>query len=112
LGIGFLKRRGWINLDYLFINEEAGTGEFGDREEISGGLSYRISNYWRLNANARRDLTADGGFISYGGGLTYEDECFILDTTLNRSFTRDRDLEPTDSIFFKFTFKHLGEVTL
>ena len=112
LGIGFLKRRGWINLDYLFVSEEAGTGEFGDREEISGGLSYRISNYWRLNANARRDLTADGGFISYGGGLTYEDECFILDTTLNRSFTRDRDLEPTDSIFFKFTFKHLGEVTL
>ena len=112
LGIGFLKRRGWINLDYLFVSEEAGTGEFGDREEISGGLSYRISNYWRLNANARRDLTADGGFISYGGGLTYEDECFILDTTLNRSFTRDRDLEPTDSIFFKLTFKHLGEVTL
>jgi LPS-assembly protein len=112
LGFGFLERRGWINLDYLLVSEEAGTGEFGDREEISGSLSYRINNYWRMNANARRDLSANGGFISYGGGFMYEDECFIFNTTLNRSFTRDRDIEPTDNIFFKLTFKHLGEVTL
>ena len=111
-GLGFPNSRGAINLNYLFVSEEAGTGEFGDREEISGSLSYRISKYWSLNANARRDLSDGGSFISYGGGVIYEDECFILNTTINRSFTKDRDIEPTDTIFFKLIFKHLGEVTL
>lgn len=98
-----------LGLDYLFVGEEAGTGEFGDREEISGTLNVGLGRYWSASANIRQDLTEEGGILSSGFGVTYQDECFIIKTSFNRKFTRDRDLEPSDTVFVQVIFKHLGE---
>jgi hypothetical protein len=47
--------------------------------------------------------------LSAGFGVVYEDECFRLSGTYRRTFTRDREIEPSDTILFRFIFKHLGE---
>ncbi len=100
-----------LSLDYFFLNQEpdAGTEEFGDREEVSGRLEVGLGRYWRASANARQDLKGFG-LLSAGLGVTYEDECFILTAALERSRTRDRDLEPKTTVFFRIALKHLGDV--
>ncbi|MDX1482987.1 MAG: LPS assembly protein LptD [Alphaproteobacteria bacterium] len=102
----------WLraNINYFFVDEETGSGEFGDREEISLGLTGKISKYWTARAHLREDLTSDGGTISEDIGFTYADECLTFDIKFERSFTRDRDLKPRDTIFFQFIFKHLGAI--
>jgi LPS-assembly protein len=100
----------WLraNVNYFFVDEETGTGEFGDREEITLGLAAKLGKYWRASGNIREDLTKGGGTISQGIGLQYKDECFIFNIRFKRTFTEDRDLEPTDTVFFQLIFKHLG----
>ena len=53
-------------------------------------------------------MTPGGGMVLMASGLTYEDECFSILSNYSRSFTRDRDLEPTDTILVQLMFKHLG----
>jgi len=101
----------WLraNVNYFFVSDESGTGEFGNREEVSLRLDAALTKYWSANARIREDLTG-AGTISEGLGITYHDECFTFDITLERKFTEDRDLKPEDTIFFKLIFKHLGEI--
>ena len=96
------------NVNYFFVADTTGSGEFGNREEIAFSLTARLSKYWTADANIREDLTDGGGTISEGIGLRYQDECFILNFKVERSFTEDRDLKPKDTLFFQLIFKHLG----
>ncbi len=48
--------------------------------------------------------------VSWGMGLTYEDECFRFTGDFRRRFTRDREIEPSNIFFFQLEFKHLGEI--
>ncbi len=104
-----------VNTNYTFIepinSSDKDTEAFGRREEVSGSISSTLgTDYWRVSGNLRRDLTSGGGWLNYGAGLLYLDECFRLDLTWNRSFTRDREVESGDTFFARLTFRNLGEV--
>lgn len=101
-----------VKANYIFIDRNAGSGEFTDREELSGTISSKITKAWTASASMRRDLTEGGGTLNHGFNLTYECDCFTFTASFRRSFTRDRDLKPTDTIFFQLIFKTLGEVKL
>ena len=98
-----------VDINYAFFEREADS-EFESREEIRGGISAELTRYWRSRLSAVDDLTADGGLRFLGISLTYEDECLEFSTDLSRTFFVDRDVRPTDSIFFRVTFKTLGSV--
>ncbi len=98
-----------VNANYAFFEREAGS-EFESREEIRGAINARVTRFWRSRLSAVHDLTADGGMRFLGINLTYEDECLVFSTDLSRTFFVDRDVRPTDSIFFRVTFKTLGSV--
>lgn len=101
----------WLraSANYFYVAEATGSGEFGNREQVSLGLKAILSKYWSARAATREDLSGNGT-LSRELGFTYQDECFIFDIRFERTFTEDRDLKPTDTIFFKLIFKHLGEV--
>lgn len=99
-----------VNANYLDIESGAGSGDIEERKEVSFGASSHFHENWRITANATRDLTSGGGMVWMGSALTYEDECFSVISSYSHSFTRDRDLEPTDTIFVQLIFKHLGTV--
>ena len=99
-----------INVNYLFFDQTQPSNEFPEREELSLSASSRVTETWSVRGAHRRDLTADGGALSTSVGLTYEDECFAFNIDFNRSFTRDRDFEQTDSVFMRLVFKNLGDV--
>lgn len=109
LGVGGSRLR--LDLTYLFIDEEATTSQFGDREEIFGSMNVGLTRYWSAFASAQRDLDEDDSrWIALGGGLQYSDECLIFRASLSRRFSRDRDLTPTTALLFQLVFKNLGEV--
>lgn len=98
-----------LNANYVFFDRQQGS-EFGGREEISGSLSSQFSETWRSNIRATRDLV-DNDLRSMALSLTYEDECLLFSSVLNRTFFQNQELHPENSIVFRILFKTLGEIS-
>lgn len=95
-----------VGANYSFFNQ---SGDFPDREELYLTASSALTDAWSISANTRRDLTSGGGTLSYGGRLTYTCDCMTLSIDYQRTFTRDRDVAPNESIFVRIILKSLGE---
>jgi len=95
--------------NYLFIRQQSPTDEFQDREQLDGAVTSQITKNWSIGASVLRDLATDDT-LSTAYNLTYEDSCLTLYTSFTRSFTRDRDVIPTDTLFFRVSLKTLGGV--
>jgi len=78
------------------------------REEIVLGGALAITNEWWLLGNLRYDISGEQT-ITDGLGLRYQDDCFKIDVTYQRSFIRDQDIEPDERFVFNFALKYLGE---
>ena len=100
-----------FNIGYALLEEqipESDTAAFANREEVAATTEVRVTSYWRIGAGTRRDLTGSGGTLNWHGALTYEDECLLFATRINKNFTRDRDVQPETNLLFTIQFKHLG----
>ena len=97
-----------VQANYTFLETQANS-EFPGREEINYGASSRLNRFWRVGLSGVTDLAA-GETRRVGGNFTYENECFVFNANLTRTFFEDRDLEPTDTITFNFLFKTLGPI--
>jgi LPS-assembly protein len=100
----------WLKFgtNYLFLDESSDAGTFGDREEVTLSFNARLSNRWIANGSTKKNLISGGGTVNESIGLTYTDECFTFIVRGTRNFTEDRDLKPTNTLFFQLIFKHLG----
>jgi len=96
-----------LNLDYVFVASQEGESEFNDREEINWTLRTQVSRYWSLFGGQRLDLEASEARQARFG-VTYHDECFLIQAVAERNFFSDREIEPEDAIFLSVVFKHLG----
>ena len=96
--------------DYIFIASEASGGVFPDREELTAEFSTRLTDFWSLKLNSRRDLTSTGGTIEHGVRMTYEDECFRMEFRFRRDFTETVDTREQNTLTIEFVFKNLGNV--
>jgi LPS-assembly protein len=98
-----------INADYSFFGDGTGSGEFANREEITTGFKSQISRDWSVRGSTRLDLQSERT-LDYGVGIEYRCDCFTAAIDYKRTFTSDRDLRPTDTIFLRLIFKNLGEI--
>ncbi len=98
-----------LNFDYIFIGSDASSDEFADREELTTQVNSRFTNNWSAFASHRRNLE-EGENLSVNAGLTYQDECFVIQGIVSRTFFDDREIESEDTFFVRLVFKHLGEV--
>ncbi len=99
-----------LDLGYVFIDPDAQADEFGGREELNWTLYSRLSKYWSAYGGIRIDLEAEETREARIG-LTYNDECFLIQAVGRRSFFSDREIEPEDSVYVNFVFKLLGGTT-
>jgi LPS-assembly protein len=76
-------------------------------EEILAAAALAITDDWSLLGNFRYDLQTEQT-ITDGLGLRYQDDCFKLDVTYQRSFIRDQDIEPDERFLINFSLKYLG----
>lgn len=109
LGVGPSAFR--ASTSYIYSREGTTFG-LGNVEQGTFTLSSRIDQYWSVYGYTQRDLTTNGGTLSTGGSLTYEDECFIFKTNAVRRFTGTEMSLPSDDFTFQLTFKTLGSVDL
>jgi len=98
-----------LSARYAFFDRQEGS-EFAAREEISSSFSSQITETWRSSLGASKDI-AEGDTRSMNLNLTYEDECFLFSSTINRTFFQNQDMQPENAIIFRFLFKTLGEVS-
>lgn len=98
-----------INLNYSFFDQGTGSGEFGNREELTMGFRSQITNEWALSASTQRDLELNES-LRHNFRLEYACDCFGLSIDFTRTFTQDRDVRPTETVFVRLSFKNLGEV--
>lgn len=90
---------------YAFVEKD---DDFPKREELKVAVSTKISDYWSLSASTHRDL-AENLALQHSAGLRYEDECLLFELMGTRSFFKDEEVDPSDSLLFRIKFKHLGE---
>lgn len=95
------------DLNYVFFDRTSG---FADREEVTVSLRSALTEQWSAQMQTRRDLTAEGGTLSYGAALVYECDCMNFELVYNRTFTSDRDIPRVESLTFRVTFKSLGQI--
>lgn len=98
-----------VNLNYSFFGQGTGSGEFGDREELTMGFRSQVTNDWALSASTQRDLELNES-LRHNVRLEYVCDCFGFSIDFTRTFTQDRDVRPTETIFVRLNFKNLGEV--
>ena len=64
---------GWnFNADYLYIAQDLARGVLTDQQEIAGGVSVPLFDYWRVSTHASWDIAADS-WLDAGGGVHYDD---------------------------------------
>ena len=98
-----------ISANYGFFGLGSGSGEFGNREELVAGFSSQLTKAWSIKASTRRDLEKSES-LSHSATLQFVCDCFTMAIDFRRTFTVDRDVRPTDTIFVRLIFKNLGEV--
>lgn len=94
---------------YVKLDAESADGGFDRREEFVGRVRAELNDYWRIVGTTRQDF-ANGVNLSYRFGLTYEDECFIMDASYLHKAYVNREIEPSDTFLVRFVFKRLGEI--
>jgi LPS-assembly protein len=99
-----------VSGNYFFVEEGTAASNSERREELQLALSSRINRFWSASLGTHRDLTDNVGSLAHTLSARYEDECFAFETTAQRSFTRDADIEPESRILFRLIFRHLGQV--
>jgi LPS-assembly protein len=96
-----------VKVNYADVTGEPGLAQGEAREEIVTAGVLAITQDWSLLGNFRYDLVSDQT-ITDGLGVRYQDDCFQLDVTYQRSFIRDQDIEPDERFLVNFMLKYLG----
>lgn len=92
---------------YYFFDKTRNS-EFPAQEQLALFANSQIARNWSVRFSSLQDLHAnDLRALNLVGA--YEDECFIMALTAQRSFFYDRDLKADDSIVARLTFKTLGD---
>lgn len=103
--LGFAKP--WLSLNAVYSDIE-NNRYLVDSEEAAVNASMPVWGGWSIYGGGRRDLDLNQ-MIASSGGLIYRNECFTMAIQGLRTYTRDRDIEPSSEVTVRFGFKNLGE---
>ncbi len=98
-----------IQGNYNFLTKIVDEKIVPKSEQLTLSLSSQLTDKWSISAGTRKNLGNPDQTLSQSIALSYKDDCFGLDLSLNRSFYKDQDLRPAHTFLFKFSFKHLGD---
>jgi LPS-assembly protein len=96
-----------VRVNYADVTGEPGLAAGEPREEILTAAVLALTKDWSLLGNLRYDIETDQT-ITDGLGVRYQDDCFMLDVTYQRSFIEDQDIEPDERFLVNFSLKYLG----
>lgn len=91
-----------LTVSYADLQNTAFVQEITRREAISLGGFLQIDKYWSIEGRHVRDLGDGGGALLHFAGLRYTDECFDIMLFAERTFTVNRDIQPSTTIGLRF----------
>ncbi|PZP86012.1 MAG: hypothetical protein DI582_04215 [Azospirillum brasilense] len=99
----------WFNIDAVYRSLD-NNRYLRDSEEgiVNASMPIPGLDEWSVYGGMRRDLALDQ-MVATNAGLVYQNECFNLYLQSLRTFTRDRDIEPSTQFTLRVGFKNLGE---
>jgi LPS-assembly protein len=98
-----------FDASYAFTSALPESGLEKDDHELSGGIGFKLTEYWSVRGAVRYDLD-DYFLLSDTIQVRYADECFVLQVSYTETeFRDDRGLAPDRTVFLRFAFKHLGQ---
>jgi LPS-assembly protein len=96
-----------LKVNYADVTAEPGLAAGQPRQEVLTAATLALTKDWSLLGNLRFDLETDQT-ITDGLGLQYQDDCFLLAVTYQRSFISDQDIKPDERFVVNFNLKYLG----
>lgn len=101
-----------LQLSGTYIRAPSTQYSDGEVQQVNGVLSSKVDENWSVRAYGTRDLNNgnDLGWVNYGLGATYQDECFVFDVRWLRTFTSNEEIGPGDTIYFKLSYRLLGDL--
>ncbi len=100
-----------LRVSASYMNLKSSISEYSaynTREELIYYIESKLTQYWTLKFNQRINLSDGGGLLETGGYLRYEDECFVLETGIEKDYTYDRDYENGITFRLGVEFKPFG----
>jgi len=96
-----------LKVNYADVTAEPGLAAGRPAQEVLTAAVLALTKDWSLLGNIRYDLELDHT-IDEGLGLQYQDDCFLLAVTYQRSFITDQDIRPDERVLVNFNLKYLG----
>ena len=93
-----------FNLSFLEESQHIGHSKY-----IETKAGFNLNN-GLISLEAKRNLLTNSAEF-YDLSYEYINDCLTAGVAFRREFYKDRDVEPEDSLIFKFTFKPLGTIS-
>lgn len=90
-----------ISISYADLTSTDFLRQTGQQEAIAATMRLQLTKYWATEIRHTRDLKDDGSLLNFGG-LRYTDECFDIILFAERTFTVNRDIQPSTTIGVRF----------
>ena len=111
LGLNLFHQQHIIALDYILIDEQRETEEFGNREQMDLKINSQLLANWTSNLQLVQDFTdSSNRTIKASLGVTYTDECFTIGLQYQREDMSGEELQPEDQVLLLINFRDLGSL--
>tara|TARA_Y100001968_G_scaffold149008_1_gene136247 strand:- start:1863 stop:2600 length:738 start_codon:yes stop_codon:yes gene_type:complete len=111
LGLSLFHQQHIIALDYILIDEQSETEEFGNREQMDLKINSQLLKNWTSSLQLVQDFTDNSNrTIKASLGVTYTDECFTIGLQYQREDMSGEELQPEDQLLLLINFRDLGSL--
>ena len=98
-------------MDYILIDEQRETEEFGNREQMDLKINSQLLANWTSSLQLVQDFTdSSNRTIKASLGVTYTDECFTIGLQYQREDMSGEELQPEDQVLLLINFRDLGSL--
>ena len=98
---------GSLSVNYALTRPDFANDLTETAQEILGSATLNLTENWSLLGAARYDLDEDLA-LTQSIGVRYADDCYVMVVSYNESQYEDREIDPDQSITFRFELKTLG----
>ena len=100
-----------MGLNYILIDEQRETEEFGNREQLDLKIYSQLLENWTSSLQLVQDFTDNSNrTIKASFGVTYTDECFTIGLQYQREDMSGEELQPEDQVLLLINFRDLGSL--
>ena len=98
-------------MNYILIDEQRETEEFGNREQLDLKIHSQLLENWTSSLQLVQDFTDNSNrTIKASLGVTYTDECFTIGLQYQREDMSGEELQPEDQVLLLINFRDLGSL--